>query len=190
MDSDPADSTADTAAKKGHRSSRLFKPNIPVTIILVILAFIAGVLLSGNIASKVPYLKSKIIEVPLNIDSPSVYRASFVYAFRTKVVNIEEKDGKTILKTELTGINNLPEFIIDDNTVIALIQNNNETKVKSTNLLTPGTSIYLYLAYNLKEQKWLTTRIAIINPTITKIPIPSPSIRPSFPSGKLKQIKN
>lgn len=167
--------------------SGLSSSNIVVIFLVGVLAFGGGLFFSRNLSQIIPFLSSKSVDIPLEITSPSVYRASFVYAFQTKVVGLEEKDGKTILKTDLTGINNLPEFVIDNDTVVAVVQNDTETRVKNNNVLTPGTPIYAYLSYNLIQKKWLTTRIAIVKPDVKITPVSF--TRPVPASGSTKTTK-
>lgn len=157
-----------------------------VLIVVVILAFALGLFFSKQAARFFPLFIPESVDIPLNFNNPSVYRASFVYAFQTKVVALEEKSGKTILKTDLTRINNLPEFVIDENTNVVLVQNGIDVNTKNTNVLKPGTPVYVYLAYNLIEKKWLTTRIAIVKSFTKVIPPAAPTLRQATPSAKFK----
>lgn len=133
-----------------------------IFIAVICLVFAGGLLFSKKAYLIWPQLFPEPVGIPLAYNDPSVYRASFVYAFRTKVVGLEEKDGQTVLKTELTGIDNLPEFVIDNDTVIVLVQNSIEFKT-TKDILKLGVPIYIYLAYNLNTKQWSTTRIAKVS---------------------------
>ena len=161
------------------KETNFFKAGFFVLVIFILLVF--GWLAFAHSQGKV------VFSIPLSINDPAVLRASFVYAFKTKVVSVEEKSGKTILKTDLKRTKELPEFIIDENTRIAIVQNGVDFNSKDTGILKPGTPIYLYLAYNLKERRWLTTRIAIVNPVKPAVKLlPSSFTRKATPSAKLK----
>ena len=143
-------------------------------------------LLAGGLAYG--YFQGRIVfSIPLSVNDPAVLRTSLVYAFKTKVVGVEEKNGKTILKTDLAG-SNIPEFVITNNTKIVIVQDGTDFKA-SKGLLRPETPVYLYLSYNIKTKQLLTTRVAIVDPITTKIKLPDPLKTAASASGKLKPLK-
>lgn len=146
------------------------KSRFPIFLLFILLIAFAG-FITAFIMTGAYYKLNKLsrrhaasaITPPIPYNHPAIQKAALMYNFRTKIAGVEEKSGQTILKTSISGINNLPEFVINDNTDI-LLMDNNSIHTASKSFLEPGILVDIYISYNLRTKTWFLAKVNILQP--------------------------